>query len=222
MNLTNSLQQAIFDYKYLLSKNYPPKSSQKLIGDRYKLSGAERAILYRGMTTTKIAQKRRSKKIETDSLKGKTILIDTLNQLFTLSAYLLGKPVFISTDGFLRDALELHGSGLKEEIIKKSVKLVFEYINTSQIKNVMFYLDEQVDTHQIIVRRIEDQIAKSLLQAKIITSNKVDKTLCSFKDKIISSSDSVIIERTGSKIFDLAQTTLLFHFKPDFIDLGII
>jgi len=39
---------------------------------------------------------------------------------------------------------------------------------------------------------------------------------------ILCTSDSVIIERAGIQIFDLARHCLEHHFQPDFTDLRLI
>jgi hypothetical protein len=41
------------DYFYLIDKNYPERGSLKIVGDRYRLSGDQRTILYRGYLPAK-------------------------------------------------------------------------------------------------------------------------------------------------------------------------
>ena len=44
-------KQACRDYYYLIDRNYPERGTLKLIGDRYRLSGDQRTVLYRGISS---------------------------------------------------------------------------------------------------------------------------------------------------------------------------
>ena len=104
MILTENFKNAIYDYIYFLEKEYPQKAILKLIGDRYLLSGIQRTMLYRGITTKENSLKRTSKLITENLLSNQILHIDGYNVLITIGSYLNGNTVFVSNDNFLRDA----------------------------------------------------------------------------------------------------------------------
>ena len=113
---------AVSDYLYLLEKNYPQKLILKIVGDRYQLSGTERSMLYRGIQRTEDCENRKMK-ICAGLTQNVDLFIDGYNVIRTIGSYLLGLTVFISMDGYLRDASEMHRATLKKSILEQTLKL---------------------------------------------------------------------------------------------------
>jgi hypothetical protein len=216
---SQDLQQALKDYEVLQQKKYPQKSILKLVGDRYKLSGTERTIVYRGVATKETAERRLNKLKNEIEPKGESLHIDALNQLLTTSAYLLGKPVFLSNDGFLRDAQELHGKAIETLLPLRAFEIVITYLSKKETAGVTFYFDSQVngcdDYCKMLVRKLPD----FFIQPEIILSKTVDKDLINQPEGLLCTSDSKIIDKSLLNVFDLARNTLEYNFCPDFFDL---
>jgi hypothetical protein len=213
---------AVKDYESFLSKNYPQKTVLKLVGDRYKLTGTERAMLYRGITTQDKAEMRHGKLIEESELKNETLHIDAFNQLLTIGSYLHGRVVFISNDGFLRDASAAHGKAIETLLPFRAVEIVIGYVAKTEISGVKLYFDSQVTGFEIFCEKLEKSLPDFVLQPEIIVSANVDKNLINQTEGIICSSDSIIIELTQLKVFDLAKATLEYNFWPKFFDLNAL
>ena len=105
--LTSHFNLAVSDYLYLSERNYPLKSCLKLVSDKYKLSGEERSMLFRGVALEPLIMKRKSKIIKNPDPDA-DYMIDGYNVIRTIGSYLIGNLVFVSMDGFLRDASEIH------------------------------------------------------------------------------------------------------------------
>ena len=54
-----NFRKGALDYFYLQERKYPQKGTLKLVGDRYKLSGDQRTVLYRGISSTKCSNNRK-------------------------------------------------------------------------------------------------------------------------------------------------------------------
>jgi hypothetical protein len=216
---TKDFPQAIKDYETFLWKKYPQKIILKLVGDRYKLTGTERTMLYRGVTTFDKAAKRRLQLTDENQLKSKILHVDAFNQFLTIGNYLRGQVVFLSFDGLLRDASEIHGKDLEKFLPMRSVELVISYLIKTEIAGLKLYFDNQVSGYESFIMNLRKAQPDFILQPEIIISDQVDKDLSTITDGIVCTSDSVIIERTPLKIFDLAQKTIKYHFFPNFIDL---
>jgi hypothetical protein len=219
---SDDFPDAIRDYKIFLSKNYPQQSVLKLVGDRYKLSGTERAMLYRGITTQDKANSRYNKLVAESELNGETLHIDAFNQLLTIGSYLHGKVVFLSNDGFLRDASEIHGKALETLLPFRAVEIVLAYLAKTEIAGVTLYFDSQVTGCDVFYEKLVNVLPDFILQPEIIVSDNVDRDLINREDGIVSTSDSMIIERSGKKVFDLSKATIEYHFWPKFFDLNKI
>lgn len=214
MQLSTDFNRAIFDYFSLLQKKYPQKAILKLVGDRYKLSRDERNILYRGVSDESENLSRRDKLVK-ELPPGSTLVVDGLNQLFTIASYLNGNVVFISTDGILRDASEMHGKMFRTDLLDRSLNLIFDFCQPLMLRQLIFYIDQQVSHHQ----KIKELLSGRISESQIVISDQVDKSLAKITSGIVSTSDSQIIKKTKLKIFDLSLQTLNFHFKPNFLDL---
>jgi hypothetical protein len=211
--------QAIKDYETFLWKKYPQKTVLKLVGDRYKLTGTERAMLYRGVTTFDKAAKRRSQLANPSHLKSMTLHVDAFNQLLTIGNYLRGQVVFLSFDGLLRDASGIHGKILEKFLPFRSVEIVISYLLKTEISGLKLYFDSQVSGYEAFIMNLRKALPDFVLQPEIVISNQVDKNLSTITDGIVCTSDSVIIDRITIKVFDLARSTIEYHFIPKFFDL---
>jgi hypothetical protein len=212
-------QQAATDYLQLLEKGYPQKTILKLVGDRYKLSGTERNMLFRGISTQKSSADRRKKQGSVSGLPAQKLLVDTANQLLTIASYLNGNAVFISTDGFLRDASGIHGKALQIPLLQRSIDLVLSYFRLHRTKHHVFFVDVQMQKMKAIMPVIHEMAMQHGLSFEVIISGSVDQLLESAGEGLVCTSDSEIIEKTSQPVFDLARHTLTHFFSPEFSDL---
>lgn len=218
MKISENFKNAITDYLYLLERNFPQKSIIKLIGDRYLLSKVERSILYRGITTSSNAEFRKGKSANEESIKNKILHIDTYNVLITIGSYLNGNTVFISTDGILRDASEIHGKVFRSQLLEKSLILIFDYCKHLKTNEVYFYVDQPISNSGDLSSLINSLIKENGLLGLSETVNSPDYILKTNSIEICCTSDSAIIDNCSGKFFDLAYHTLTFHYNPQFID----
>ncbi|MCD4773016.1 MAG: DUF434 domain-containing protein [Bacteroidales bacterium] len=220
MNFSKNFNIAIKDYKYFLERKYPQKSILKLVGDKYMLTGKERAMLFRGITTNENIYKRKNILVKNNkSIKNKLLHIDGYNVLITVGSYLNGNMVFICNDNFLRDVSELHGKIFRNKFVERSLKLTLEYLNKNNIKNVEFYLDKPISKSGELCREIRKGLIENNISGDAQTCNSPDYILKNIDNGIVCSSDSTIIDNSNVGVFDLARKVILFHFKPKFVDL---
>jgi hypothetical protein len=214
------LISAIRDYRWLLDKHYPQRSSIHLVGDRYKLTGAERSILYRGVGDSNSA-KNRSAKITTE-LSAKIIAVDCYNVLFTLMNYLMGKPVYISDDGFIRDAGEGRGRINNKRIFDKALKLLKGFIKDHPDKDYYLLLDEPISNSGKLAVDLAEFLGASGIRGIAETLMSPDYVLQNFTEVILCTGDSVIIDRTNCKVFDLPGYILRKSFSTKFELISIL
>src|SRR5689334_5096721 len=86
----NNLLQALEDMHYLLSRNYPPKASLALVGNRYQLVQRQLQALQGMSASAEEISKRKVKELSPAALKDQTIFLDGFNVLIILETALSG------------------------------------------------------------------------------------------------------------------------------------
>ena len=216
--LTDNFKTAIKDYYYLLNRGYSQKALLKLTGDRYSLSAEQRIILYRGIVKTSEANYRKRKKGY--SVRKKYLYIDCYNVLLTISNYLYGRNLYISNDGFLRDAGQIYGKIRTDKVFYKSVDHLFIYLIEKKPEKTFLFIDSPVSYSGEFALYLKEKIIKTDIDAEAIVTKSPDYKLKQVKTGVISTSDSVIIDNTEVKTIDIARNILKQKYRARFIKLG--
>jgi hypothetical protein len=211
---SDHLLQAAGEYLWLLSKEYPQKTALKMVGDKFMLPRDMRQILYRGVVPEQLAKSRLAKIGSVE--KGDIVLIDTYNVLFTVNNYLLGRPLFISNDGMLRDAGEMRGRIINKPQFSRSVTLMLETMQNWPAASYIHYLDEPV----AYSGRLSIELCKDMVQMGIngdaYTVRSPDQKLIQEQSDAICTSDGAIIDHYQGKVIDLPRFLLQNVFQSSF------
>jgi len=161
IQFSHDLFKASKEYLWMLSSGYPQKASLKLVGDKFMLTRDMRQVLYRGISGKNQAAARN--KLIGSVRHGDVVLIDAYNVLFTINNYLLGKPLFISNDGILRDAGEMRGRILNKTVFNTAIGLMLDVLKEWDQATYMLYLDEPVSYSG----RLAIELSKDMVQMEI-------------------------------------------------------
>lgn len=215
---SEQLGAAIEDYRYLLDRSYPERGSLQLVGDRYRLSGEERLVLYRGAAAADAAKRRRCRLLRAIPATAE-IYIDGYNVLFVLLNYRLGRLVFVCDDGFVRDAGGAHGRVSRPELLTEAVTALCEVIRDAGAEAVV-YLDRPVTAslrHAALVTRIA---AQSGAQVRCEVVESADRALAAFPAALLATSDSAVIDAHHGAVTDLARIVLESRYDAGIPDLA--
>ena len=215
---TDEFKNSLRDYFYLINRHYPEKGTLKLVGDRYKLNGDQRTVLYRGISSEIKAEERRIRL--TDEINDQYLVIDGYNVLFTILNYRLGRILFLSNDSIVRDAGSLHGKLRDEDIFIESLQLLFDFLIRFKPAFVHFYIDAPVSHSAVHCKKINEMINMYHLSGICEIARSPDHNIKQFKEGIILSSDTIIIDQTSNYIFDLPHHLLKSRFKARLFDLN--
>lgn len=139
-----NLRSAVADYSLLLSKGYAPKSSLKLVGDRFSLTDRQRlAVMRCGCSDTQL-EIRRANEVNVSELEAEPIIIDGYNVLITAEAALSGAPIFWARDGCYRDLASIHGSYRKVTETIPAIELVAKCLGDLRIESTLWLFDSPV------------------------------------------------------------------------------
>jgi hypothetical protein len=205
------------EYLWIISREYPQRAALKLVGDKFMLSREMRQVLYRGVVPVKTANARR-KKIGSVR-KGDLVLIDTYNVLFTVNNYLLGRPLFISNDGMLRDAGEMHGRIINKPQFSRSVSLMLEVLQMWPGATYIHYLDEPVSYSGRLSIELSKDMVQMEIEGEAYTVQSPDQMLKEEKSDAICTSDGGIIDQYEGRVIDLPRFLLEHYFQSGFPSL---
>ena len=215
---TECFRDALNDYFYLLNQGYPERPSLKLVGDRYHLSGNQRICLYRGITCRIRAEKRKLK--QTKNLENRSLHIDGYNVIFTIMNYLLGKTLFISNDGFVRDSGAVYGKIQDEQKFVRAIRLLFDTLAEFPVVTTTIYLDKTIDDCENHLKIMEREWNPSKKPLSLLLPKQADARLKRVRDGVMATSDSEIIDFTPLEVADISRMALIRTFRPHIFDLN--
>ncbi len=215
--ITEDFSHAVKDFAYLIDNNYPRKAIIKIIGDRYLLNKTQRVLLSRGIFRTDEIHARAHKR--TDSIRDVLLHVDTYNVLFILSNYLLGRIIFISNDGFIRDAGEVYGKLHREKVFFEAIEYLLNYIKQSEPKEIHFFIDMSISFSGELAEKLRTCLDENNMKGDARTFINPDAELIMLTDGIIATSDSEIMDGTNCKICDLPYLVMNYRFNLQLPDL---
>jgi hypothetical protein len=237
------LRLAACEYRWLLDRGYAESSALKLVGDKHQLPRDERMILFRGVATSVDSSARAALVLPRtgDALTGAHIYADGYNQALTVMFYLLGRPLFVGTDGLTRDSGGSHGHIANEALFERAAGILVEEVSKRRPAAVDLYLDEPVSgsaAHAALFRKL-------FMMAGIETEVRLEKSAdaplkalvgareASGERIVIATSDSGIVKTfVGSAVdrttrtlgvFDAARAAIELAFGPiELLDLRLL
>jgi hypothetical protein len=207
------------EYLWMLSRSYPQKSALKMVGDKFMLPRDMRQVLYRGISAGELAVSRKER--IGNAAPGDRILVDTYNVLFTVNNYLLGRPLFISNDGILRDAGEMRGRIVNKPVFSRSVCLMLDVLNLWKFATFILYLDEPVSFSGRLAMELSKDMVQMEIEGEALTVPSADRMLLEGESNAVCTSDTAVIDRYNGKVIDLPRFLLDKFFQPGFPSLEL-
>ncbi len=207
------------DYRMLLDKGYPVDASLKIVGDHFRLSHNSRMMLYRGILSRAASQTNLAKLVRTP-WEGATLAIDGYNILFTLTNYLHGHPMFIATDGLLRDVGGAHGRIADHRGFERMAELCVATLASLNLGAITLFLDAPVSSSGKQAGFLREAFAAHGINAEVRLENSVDHFVAYWEGELIATADSAIIARSTGRTFDLARHILERQFSARFQSLA--
>ncbi len=192
---TYFLRNAIEDFRYLLTRGYPPAASVKLVGDRYRLSRTLRNALFRGVMAPALAASRKARVVSPEAVGGRPLGVDWFNVLITAESYLKGLAVFVCDDGMVRDSAGVHGSYQPSTVTEQAQAACLATIDGLESGAVWFYLDSPVSHSGDMARALREAAETGICRPTVVeVVRSADYELKVF-DGVVASSDSAIMDR---------------------------
>jgi len=220
-NFQENFADAARDYRLLLDKGYPVEASIRLVGDRYRLDKAGRTILFRGILPERLSRENSKRRLASLAPESR-IALDGYNVLFTITNYLRGHPLFVATDGFLRDAGGAHGRVADASQFLAAIDDCCACLNQLSVSSVEFYLDSPISRSAEHAQAARLALATRHIPGDVVMVPSADGFVAAWDGDAVASSDSVVIAKSRSPVFDLARHILATRYGADFPDLAAL
>ncbi|NLS97684.1 MAG: DUF434 domain-containing protein [Planctomycetaceae bacterium] len=190
------LRAAASDLAWLLDRGYAPTSSFKLVGDRYQLAARQRTAVARCVCSAEQAANRQARRVELQTVKGRTLWLDGYNVLTTVEAALAGAVLLAASDGTLRDMASMHGSYRKVAETRPALGHIGEVIEQLAPSQVRWLLDRPVSNSGRLKQIIEEVAAEHgwPWTAELVAD---PDPLLAGATEIVATADSAILDRCG-------------------------
>jgi hypothetical protein len=219
------LGRAASDYRWLLDRGYAGRAALKLVGDKYQMTRDERIILFRGVASSAASVSRAAALVETAA--GRSLLVDGYNQVLTVMHYLTGRPLFLGTDGLVRDAGGSHGRIADQERFERAAGALFGLFAAQRPSRLAVFLDAPFPGsagHAALFRTLLESVG---LGAEVALERSADYPLkAAPPGSVVATSDSCVADAaaaSGSGVYDSARWAIDFAFgHVDYLDMALL
>lgn len=200
---------AAADLTWLLDRGYAPKSSLKLVGDRYQLATRQRTAVARCVCSAKQRVERLARCVSPETIEGTDVWLDGYNVLTTIEAALAGAVLLVAADESLRDMASMHGSYRKVSETQPALQLIGETLAGSKPRHVRWFLDRPVSNSGRLKQIILEVAAQNGWNWSVDLVTDPDPILCD-TNEVVATADSVILDRCGPWL-NLARRIVQYH-----------
>jgi hypothetical protein len=187
------LKLAVQDMNYLLSKDYPEKSSSELVASRYKLKTRQIQALRGVSASDQQIENKNSRRLEISDIKNETLHLDGFNVLILLESLLSEAYIFEGLDGCFRDLSGVHGTYKRVQQTFRAIELVSVFFKKSDLERLVWIFDQPVSNSGRIKQMILDFAKENNLNWEVNVEFNPDKFLVE-NTKIAASSDAWILD----------------------------
>lgn len=217
MEISPDLWEAADDFRFLLNRGYPRDASLTLVGNRYNLDSDHRHLLRRGVFASSVVEKRKSKKVFLEEIRGKAMAIDGYNCLITLESALKTKAILLADDAFIRDISGVSGTYRESPKTTQALDLIIDLLIAAAPAEVLFLLDAPISASGKLAARIRGLMAEHGLSGDAQAVKVPEQKMVGYKG-IVVTSDTALIDQS-EQVFDLAGHLITQHLRIPFIDM---
>lgn len=148
------MRQAVRELSWLLSLDYAPAASLKLVGDHFALKDRQRLAVARAACSDRQREFREQNQLPLESIKGQDLLIDGFNIIVTIEAALSGGVLIKCRDACIRDMSSVHGSYRSVAETEEAIRLISETLLGAEPASALWLLDQPVSNSGRLAQRI--------------------------------------------------------------------
>ena len=148
---------------------------------------------------SEVARFRREKRTPLKELSGREVAIDGYNVLITVESLLLGAPVYLCDDGFLRDARGIFRRYRSSIVTDQALSEILSLLKESGVGGAMVLLDQQISRSGELASEIRERMAELEVLGSAKTAPDVDRRLKRAKSPV-ATGDGTIIDASAEAV----------------------
>ncbi|MCS3923183.1 DUF434 domain-containing protein [Methanosalsum natronophilum] len=200
----NKFESAAKDVRYLLNRGYPKTSTLRFVCNHYCLNKSQRNLLSRLIVPDIISKSRHNKKLSCKDIKGASVVIDGYNLIITVDSILTDNDLWKCNDGFVRDNRGIFRNYKISDTTYNAIETIITALEDRKPSSTKIILDSQMSKSGLLADHIRNMVQHRLPNTHVCTSSKTDYHIKMELDKIIITSDGIIIDSVN-KVIDLAE-----------------
>jgi hypothetical protein len=201
-----ALRAAVADLSWLLGRNYSSVSALKLVGDRWSLTARQRQAVRRAACSDDARARRLARRIASDNVAGKELVIDGFNVLTTIEAALGGAVVIVCRDTTCRDIAGIHGGYRRVAETEPALEQLIAVLTKLSVAKCRWLFDRPVSNSGRIRSLVVQTAVERSLDWSVDLVDNPDPILSSSAD-IVATADSAILDG-GPQWINLARFTI--------------
>jgi hypothetical protein len=186
------LLMALDDMHYLLSKEYPPRATLALVGNRYRLRQRQILALQGMACSAGDMSCRAEKEVAAADIEGKTVYLDGFNVLIVMETLLSGGFVFRGLDGCYRDISSVHGSYKRVRQTENVLVTIGDALQRLGVAQVIWMFDAPISNSGRLKTLCYELATQHGFAWNIYLDNAPDKFLVA-ENRLIASSDAWVL-----------------------------
>lgn len=189
-----TLQSAVRDLSWLLTRGYSDRASLKLVGDRYALRDRQRKALQRCAASDHDCLERERRRVPATAIEGEVVVVDGYNVLLTVEAALSDGVLLLARDGTLRDLAAMSGHYRRVRTTRPAIEHLAEFLALRRCARVEWYLDRPVSNSARLKRLIEEIVDGGSPPWEVRLTDQTDNAIVA-AGAIVATADSAILDR---------------------------
>lgn len=196
----NKLQEAAYDLRFLLNRNYRKKGALQFVANKYLLNKDERNYLARSICSDLISKGRKEKIIDISKIEGQLLLVDGYNVLITVESLYNEDydSIVLCDDGVIRDLNAVFGKYKLTNVTEMALNRILALISSYGPSCTYFFFDSPVSFSGKLAGITKKIMEEYNVHGNVCLSKMVDTEiirLSNLKNCIVATGDSVIIDK---------------------------
>ncbi|MGC9515148.1 DUF434 domain-containing protein [Methanocrinis sp.] len=189
------------EVRYLLDRGYPSGPAVRFVSDHHRLPMQWRFVLTRVVVPSDLAASRKGKRISLNEMGGRTVAVDGYNVLITVESLLVGAPVYLCDDGFLRDVRGIFRRYRTSDYTTLALSEILSILKESGVRRAELLFDQQISRSGELAAKVRGMMADSRVFGCAKTAKDVDRRL-KLAECPVATGDGAIVDQ-ACQVVDL-------------------
>lgn len=187
------LQDAVYEFCWLLNRGYARHSVVRLVGDHHQLAKRQRLAITRAACSKISRELRNTRRLEIEQIKDRQLVIDGFNLIISVETAMAGGLLLRCCDGCIRDIASIHGTYRQVHETRRAIMLIGNVLQSFSPESVLWLFDKPVSNSGRLAEMVLDlaRVHRWNWQAELVENP--DQAILG-SHKVAITSDSAILD----------------------------